>query len=343
MAFETQKVNKANINTLIYHKTPDWLLDMWCHNGISAGAYKVYLVMFSRLNLSIMHNWVDKEDEYYIKYSYAALQEKLNCSAQTISTSIKCLIDAGLLRQKKNFSATSTYFLSINPDFKKNLGNDKLEEFELKDNHSTKENLSNDKISDNHSSQENFSTKKTLSHSSRKLETSKNTLNNLNNNLVVVDNNITDINNNIYINNNNDNEILKTKKNKEQEIDELFEGLENNKHNDNMSFILKQYKDNFGEDKTPNTNELRIIETWLNEGHTQQQVTDAFILANKNKDRKLTLKFVEICLKNPYNKPCTNSDRPFTGVREVESTPLKMKSKSKIDTDDQQIQGVSGW
>jgi hypothetical protein len=43
------------------------------------------------------------------------------------------------------------------------------------------------------------------------------------------------------------------------------------------------------------------------------------------------------------DKQFTNSDRPFTGVREVESTPLKMKSKSKIDTDDQQIQGASGW
>jgi predicted phage replisome organizer len=107
-------------------------------------------------------------------------------------------------------------------------------------------------------------------------------------------------------------------------------------------FVNKKLEDR--KNKSVKNDELEIVLRWVKTWGLVK-VNDILKEANlKNFQRIITLdESLDFQGNIQNNRQSTNSDRPFTGVREVESTPLKMKSKSKIDTDDQQIQGASGW
>ena len=76
-------------------------------------AFMIYVEFFDRLKVSAINNWIDKEGNVYIKYSYVELMQILELKSKgSITKGIKCLIEYDLIKQKKGFNTSSIFYLS---------------------------------------------------------------------------------------------------------------------------------------------------------------------------------------------------------------------------------------
>lgn len=76
-------------------------------------AFMIYVEFFDRLKVSAINNWIDKEGNVYIKYSYEELMKILELKSKgSIAKGIKCLLEYDLIKQKKGFNTSSIFYLS---------------------------------------------------------------------------------------------------------------------------------------------------------------------------------------------------------------------------------------
>lgn len=76
-------------------------------------AFMIYVEFFDRLKVSAINNWIDKEGNVYIKYSYEELMDILELKSKgSIAKGIKCLLEYDLIKQKKGFNTSSIFYLS---------------------------------------------------------------------------------------------------------------------------------------------------------------------------------------------------------------------------------------
>ncbi len=111
---EIMKDLNCNSKTTVSNNIPKWLMEMFTHNIIGVGGFKTYILMYDRLRISSKNNWIDKDDNVYIKYSYDEIMKDLNCNSKTtVSNNIKELEKLGLIAKIKKFSSSNIYYLTI--------------------------------------------------------------------------------------------------------------------------------------------------------------------------------------------------------------------------------------
>ena len=80
-----RNIKAVDLLNSVFYKVPKWLMDLFIDKKISQGAFKTYVLMYDRINLSAKNGWIDKDGDVYIKYSYDEMVEDLKCSRQSIS------------------------------------------------------------------------------------------------------------------------------------------------------------------------------------------------------------------------------------------------------------------
>ena len=109
-----KKITPTDLENISFYQLPKWLMEMFTHNIIGVGGFKTYILMYDRLRISSKNNWIDKDDNVYIKYSYDEIMKDLNCNSKTtVSTNIKELEKLGLIAKIKKFSSSNIYYLTI--------------------------------------------------------------------------------------------------------------------------------------------------------------------------------------------------------------------------------------
>ena len=109
-----KKITPTDLENISFYQLPKWLMEMFTHNIIGVGGFKTYILMYDRLRISSKNNWIDKDDNVYIKYSYDEIMKDLNCNSKTtVSNNIKELEKLGLIAKIKKFSSSNIYYLTI--------------------------------------------------------------------------------------------------------------------------------------------------------------------------------------------------------------------------------------
>jgi DNA-binding transcriptional regulator GbsR (MarR family) len=106
-------IKKEDLDFINFYQVPKWLMDMFIKKQISQGAFKTYVLMYDRTRMSALNNWIDKDGDVYIKYSYDEMCEHLDCSRQSVSNNLKDLEALNLIDKKKNFSSSTTFYLNV--------------------------------------------------------------------------------------------------------------------------------------------------------------------------------------------------------------------------------------
>lgn len=110
-------IKKEDLENINYYQTPKWLFDLLLEGKITPGAYATYILMYDRTRLSSKNNWIDKEGDVYIKYSYEEMLIDLKVNSKTqIQRNLSKLLELGLIEKKRNFNSSTTYYLNIYSD-----------------------------------------------------------------------------------------------------------------------------------------------------------------------------------------------------------------------------------
>ena len=109
-----KKIKQIDLENISFYQLPKWLMEMFLRGEIGVGGFKTYILMYDRLRISSKNNWIDENDEVYIKYSYDELMKDINShSKTTVSNNIKELERLGLIAKIKCFSSSNIYYLTI--------------------------------------------------------------------------------------------------------------------------------------------------------------------------------------------------------------------------------------
>ena len=101
-----------NKNKESFFQIPKVLFKMRREGSLSLTAFDVYLLMSDRFRLSKKNDWIDKEGDTYIMYSYEELCEELNLKRRnSISDAIKELENLNLIEKKRRYNRSNVYYL----------------------------------------------------------------------------------------------------------------------------------------------------------------------------------------------------------------------------------------
>lgn len=111
---EKNYIKKYNLNNFLHLQIPRKIWEIFLDKKISPGAFKIYVEFFDRLKLSAHNNWIDENNNVYIKYSYEEIMDQIlkNKSRGTVTTALTELKNLGLIIQEKGFSTSSKFYLT---------------------------------------------------------------------------------------------------------------------------------------------------------------------------------------------------------------------------------------
>lgn len=106
-------IKKDNLINFNFVQVPRVIWDLYLKKKISSSAFKIYIEFFDRLKLSSYNNWIDKQGNVYIKYSYDELMDILETKSKgTISKALEELKNLNLIIQEKGFNTSSKFYLT---------------------------------------------------------------------------------------------------------------------------------------------------------------------------------------------------------------------------------------
>lgn len=80
-----------------FYRLPKVLITDKRFKELSDSAKLLYGLMLDRMSLSVRNGWFDEKERVYIKYSFSAIMEDLNCAKEKASKLMKELEDIGLI------------------------------------------------------------------------------------------------------------------------------------------------------------------------------------------------------------------------------------------------------
>lgn len=120
---EKNYIKKINLDNFLHLQIPRKIWEMYLEKKISTGAFKIYIEFFDRLKLSARSNWVDKNNNVYIKYSYNEIMTNIlkNNSKGTVAKALTELKNLNLIIQEKGVRISSRFYLTniLNLDLQK--------------------------------------------------------------------------------------------------------------------------------------------------------------------------------------------------------------------------------
>lgn len=109
-----RRIKKEDIENTSFYQVPKSLFEMMLNGDITTGAFCLYVLMYEKTRLSAKNNWIDKEDDVYIMYSWESMKEDRKVKSRTqIKRDLDKLYELGLLETKKNFQQVNKYYLNI--------------------------------------------------------------------------------------------------------------------------------------------------------------------------------------------------------------------------------------
>lgn len=109
-----RRIKKEDIENTSFYQVPKSLFEMMLNGDITTGAFCLYVLMYEKTRLSAKNNWIDKEGDVYIMYSWESMKEDRKVKSRTqIKRDLDKLYELGLLETKKNFQQVNKYYLNI--------------------------------------------------------------------------------------------------------------------------------------------------------------------------------------------------------------------------------------
>lgn len=106
-------IKKNHLNNFIHIQIPRKIWKMFLEKELSITGFKIYVELFDRMKLSAFNNWIDNNDNVYIKYSYDELMVILNVRSKgTIADGLAELKKLELIIQEKGFNTSSKFYLT---------------------------------------------------------------------------------------------------------------------------------------------------------------------------------------------------------------------------------------
>ena len=103
-------IKKSDVSGyLAFFKVPKPLIYDSKYKKLSNNAKLMYMLLFDRLELSLVNKWHDKEGNVFQYYTNEQLMIDLNCSEPTIIKTKKELKDAQLLKEVRQGVNTVSY------------------------------------------------------------------------------------------------------------------------------------------------------------------------------------------------------------------------------------------
>lgn len=107
-------IKREDIENNTYYQTPKWLFDLLLEGKITPGAYCLYVLMYDRTRISLENNWVDKDGEIYIEYSWESMRKNRKVKSNTqIKRDLEKLYELNLLQVKRQYRDSNIYYLNI--------------------------------------------------------------------------------------------------------------------------------------------------------------------------------------------------------------------------------------
>lgn len=106
-------IKKNHLDNFIHIQIPRKIWKMFLEKELSITGFKIYVELFDRMKLSAFNNWIDNNDNVYIKYSYDELMLILNVRSKgTIADGLAELKKLELIIQEKGFNTSSKFYLT---------------------------------------------------------------------------------------------------------------------------------------------------------------------------------------------------------------------------------------
>nr|DAS43882.1 MAG TPA: replication initiator protein [Caudoviricetes sp.] len=135
-----------------FYQVPKSLFRLRRDGKLSVNAFDIYILMLDRHKVSKKNNWIDKEGQVYVLYTYEEISIELNLKRRnSIAEAIKELENLNFIKKKRRFNQSTIFYITdtLNSNETDTLNSNETDTLVIINNNN---NLSNNKINNNNNS-----------------------------------------------------------------------------------------------------------------------------------------------------------------------------------------------
>ena len=132
-----------------FYQVPKSLFRLKREGKLSVNAFDIYILMLDRYKVSKKNNWIDKERQVYVLYTYEEISIELNLKRRnSIAEAIKELENLNLIKKKRRFNQSTIFYITdtLNSNETDTLNSNETDTLVIINNNN---NLSNNNINNN--------------------------------------------------------------------------------------------------------------------------------------------------------------------------------------------------
>ena len=96
-----------------FYQVPKSLFRLRRDGRLSVNAFDIYILMLDRYKVSKKNNWIDKEGQVYVLYTYEEISIELNLKRRnSIAEAIKELENLNLIKKKRRFNQSTIFYIT---------------------------------------------------------------------------------------------------------------------------------------------------------------------------------------------------------------------------------------
>ena len=96
-----------------FYQVPKSLFRLKREGKLSVNAFDIYILMLDRYKVSKKNNWIDKERQVYVLYTYEEISIELNLKRRnSIAEAIKELENLNLIKKKRRFNQSTIFYIT---------------------------------------------------------------------------------------------------------------------------------------------------------------------------------------------------------------------------------------
>ena len=96
-----------------FYQVPKSLFRLRMEGKLSVNAFDIYILMLDRYKVSKKNNWIDKEGQIYVLYTYEEISIELNLKRRnSIAEAIKELENLNLIKKKRRFNQSTIFYIT---------------------------------------------------------------------------------------------------------------------------------------------------------------------------------------------------------------------------------------
>ena len=96
-----------------FYQVPKSLFRLRRDGKLSVNAFDIYILMLDRHKVSKKNNWIDKEGQVYVLYTYEEISIELNLKRRnSIAEAIKELENLNFIKKKRRFNQSTIFYIT---------------------------------------------------------------------------------------------------------------------------------------------------------------------------------------------------------------------------------------